>query len=292
MWLFLSTEIMFFGGMFLAYTIYRTQDEAAFAAASHELDLLLGTVNTAVLLCSSLTMALAVSAAETVQRRKLMVLLAATMILGCVFLGIKGVEYYHKYEHGLMPLVGLPFDWQGPSPGHAEMFFNLYFLMTGVHALHMLIGLGVLLILFIKASPRRTAGRFCGAGPPDGTLLALRRHCLGVPVSVALLNRSSLTMTQSRQGVAVFFIAFVALMLLLALTVEAARHDLGRWNFAVATLIAAIKAVVIVFCFMQIRRSDQITKLVVCAGFFWLAILFTLSLADYWTRDWLRIFIG
>ncbi|MGE3241823.1 MAG: cytochrome C oxidase subunit IV family protein [Pirellulales bacterium] len=93
-------------------------------------------------------------------------------------------------------------------------------------------------------------------------------------------------MTHSRQGVAVFFVAFFALMALLALTVEAARHDLGRWNFAVSTLIAAIKAILIVFCFMQIRRSDQITKLVVCAGFFWLAILFTLSLADYWTRTW------
>src|SRR6188508_815165 len=81
MWLFLSTEVMFFGGLFLAYTIYRIQDEATFAAASHQLDLVLGTVNTAVLLCSSLTMALAVSAAESFQRRKLVVLLAATMFL-------------------------------------------------------------------------------------------------------------------------------------------------------------------------------------------------------------------
>lgn len=99
-------------------------------------------------------------------------------------------------------------------------------------------------------------------------------------------------MTNSRQHTAVFFWAFFALMALLALTVEAARHDLGRWNFAVATLIAAIKATLIVFCFMQIRRSDQITKLVVCAGFFWLAILFTLSLADYWTRAWLLMHGG
>ncbi len=160
MWLFLSTEIMFFGGMFLAYTIYRTQDEAAFAAASHELDLFLGTVNTVVLLLSSLTMALAVFAAETLQRRKLVLLLIATMILGCVFLGIKGFEYHHKYEHGLMPLLGLPFAWQGPSPGHAEMFFDLYFLMTGVHALHMLIGLGVLMVLLIQASRGRLLGDF------------------------------------------------------------------------------------------------------------------------------------
>jgi cytochrome c oxidase subunit III len=160
MWLFLSTEIMFFGGLFLAYTIYRVQDEATFAAASHQLDLVLGTVNTAVLLCSSLTMALAVSAAENFQRRKLIVLLGATMFLGCVFLGIKGIEYYHKYEHGLMPLLGLPFEWRGPSAGRAETFFSLYFLMTGVHALHMLIGLGVILVLIINASSGGLLGEF------------------------------------------------------------------------------------------------------------------------------------
>jgi cytochrome c oxidase subunit III len=160
MWLFLSTEIMFFGGLFLAYTIYRTQDEAVFAAASHELDLFLGALNTVVLLSSSLTMALAVLAAETFKRQKLVVLLAVTMVLGSVFLGIKGIEYYHKYEHGLMPLAGLPFNWQGPSRGHAELFFDLYFLMTGVHALHMLIGLGVLLVLLGKASRGGLLGDF------------------------------------------------------------------------------------------------------------------------------------
>lgn len=147
MWLFLCTEIMFFGGMFLAYTIYRTQDEAAFAAASHELDLFWGTVNTVVLLTSSLTVALASQAAESSQRRKLVVFLSATMVLGSVFLAIKGMEYHHKYVHGLMPLFGLPFEWPGASRGHAEMFFDLYFLMTGVHALHMVIGLGVLAVL-------------------------------------------------------------------------------------------------------------------------------------------------
>jgi len=160
MWLFLCTEIMFFGGLFLAYTIYRTQDEAAFAAASHELDLFWGTVNTAVLLTSSLTMALAAHAAESVQRKKLIVLLAATMVLGSIFLGIKGMEYHHKYIHGLMPLLGLPFEWHGTSPGHAEMFFDLYFLMTGVHALHMLIGLGVLLVLLVKSSRGGLLGDF------------------------------------------------------------------------------------------------------------------------------------
>jgi cytochrome c oxidase subunit 3 len=151
MWLFLCTEVMFFGGLFLAYTIYRTQDEAAFAAASQKLDLFWGTFNTAVLLTSSLTMALATHAAETMQRRRLIVLLAVTMVLGSAFLGIKGLEYHQKYVHGLMPLLGLPFEWHGPSAGHAELFFDLYFLMTGVHAAHMFIGLGILLILLVNA---------------------------------------------------------------------------------------------------------------------------------------------
>jgi len=160
MWLFLCTEIMFFGGLFLAYTIYRSRDEAAFAAASHELDLFWGTVNTAVLLTSSLTIALAHHAAESSRRSQLVALLAATLVLGSVFLGIKGLEYHHKYVHGLMPLLGLPFEWQGPSRGHAELFFDLYFLMTGIHALHMLIGLGILLVLLIQASRGRLLGDF------------------------------------------------------------------------------------------------------------------------------------
>jgi cytochrome c oxidase subunit 4 len=94
-------------------------------------------------------------------------------------------------------------------------------------------------------------------------------------------------MSQGSGGVRVYFIVLAGLLLLVALTVEAARHDLGRWNFAVAALIAAIKALVIALYFMEVRRSSSLTKLVIAAGLLWLAILFSLSLADYWTRDWL-----
>jgi len=94
-------------------------------------------------------------------------------------------------------------------------------------------------------------------------------------------------MLHSRGSVSVFFIVYLVLLLLVALTVEAARHDLGRWNFVVAASIAAVKSILIMLYFMHVLRSVQITKLVICAGFFGLAILFTLSLADYWTRDWL-----
>ena len=94
-------------------------------------------------------------------------------------------------------------------------------------------------------------------------------------------------MPQGSWGVRVYFVAFAGLLLLVALTVEAARHDLGRWNFAVAALIAAIKALVIALYFMEVRRSSSLTKLVIAAALLWLGILFSLSLADYWTRDWL-----
>src|ERR1700709_1302127 len=100
MWVFLVTEVLFFGGLFLTYMIYRSWYPDAFAVASHELDVVLGTINTAVLIGSSLTMALAVHAAQTGERKTLMVLLVATMVLGTVFLGIKSFEYYEKFvEH-------------------------------------------------------------------------------------------------------------------------------------------------------------------------------------------------
>ncbi|HUY34549.1 MAG TPA: cytochrome C oxidase subunit IV family protein [Pirellulales bacterium] len=94
-------------------------------------------------------------------------------------------------------------------------------------------------------------------------------------------------MSQTRPTIRTFVIVFVTLLLLLAVTVEAARHDLGQWNFAVATLIAAAKALLIILFFMHVRHSAPLTRLVVSAGFFWLAIMFALSLTDYGTRGWL-----
>jgi len=96
-----------------------------------------------------------------------------------------------------------------------------------------------------------------------------------------------MNMSHKSSGIAGFFIVFAALLLLLGLTVEAARHDLGRWNFVVATLIAAVKALLITLYFMHVRHSARLTKLVVAAGLVWLAMMFTFSLADYWSRGWL-----
>jgi cytochrome c oxidase subunit 3 len=146
MWVFLVTEVLFFGGLFCTYAIYRAWYPQAFAAASHELDVTLGTINTAVLITSSLTMALAVHAAQLGQRRLLMIFLVATMILGAVFLGIKAVEYYDKYTHHHIP--GRTFAFEPVEHArHAQIFFSLYFAMTGLHALHMIIGLGIMSVM-------------------------------------------------------------------------------------------------------------------------------------------------
>lgn len=139
MWIFLATEILFFGGMFMGYIVYRWMYPEAFALASQKMDLALGTINTAVLLSSSLTMALAVRAAQVGSRKGTVTLLVVTMVFGVVFLGIKGLEYYHKFVEHLVPGSGFEFDPAHAS--HAELFFILYFLMTGIHALHLLIGI-------------------------------------------------------------------------------------------------------------------------------------------------------
>jgi cytochrome c oxidase subunit 3 len=145
MWIFLATEVLFFGGMFLGYGVYRTLYGEAFRDASHHLDVLIGGINTAVLLCSSLTMAMAVHAAQAGSRPAMNRFIGLTMLLGAVFLGIKFFEYYEKFHEGLIP--GPTFVWEQGDPRHAGIFFLFYFIMTGMHALHMVIGLGLMTAL-------------------------------------------------------------------------------------------------------------------------------------------------
>jgi cytochrome c oxidase subunit 3 len=142
MWIFLVTEVMFFGGLFLAYTIYRIWYPTAWAEGSLELDIVLGGVNTVVLIGSSLTMAMAVRAAQTGAQRSTVYWLLATMALGLTFLVIKFFEYEHKFELNHVP--GPNFVFEGPYADQVEIFISLYFAMTGLHALHMIVGFGIL----------------------------------------------------------------------------------------------------------------------------------------------------
>jgi cytochrome c oxidase subunit III len=185
MWVFLATEVLFFGGAFLVYSYYRFWYPEEFIAGSHHLDVWLGAINTAVLLTSSLTMVLAVRAAQMDRRLLLALYLFLTMILGTAFLGVKAFEYKHKFEEGLVPGRNFTFAHAGqraeeshtslptrkelkgqdapqvehtapstsdlPNPKSVELFFSLYFGMTGLHAIHMIIGIGVLGVLLVAA---------------------------------------------------------------------------------------------------------------------------------------------
>jgi cytochrome c oxidase subunit 3 len=152
MWVFLGSEAMLFGALLLVYALMRIEHGEGFGAASNELSWRLGALNTAVLLTSSLCMALAHEASIHTRRAVVSRWLAATLVLGLVFLAIKGFEYREEYRQGLMPLLQLGFAYAGPDPRGAEYFFSLYFALTGLHALHLAVGL--LAIVWLLAGRR------------------------------------------------------------------------------------------------------------------------------------------
>ena len=161
MWLFLATEILLFSGLFLAYGAFRAFHPEVFNQASRLLDLKLGGLNTAVLILSSLTMALGVRAAQLNQQRQLILQLIFTLALAGVFLVVKYFEYSHKLHVGLLPGVLFAPHGQGAEAAMAEasnarIFFSLYFMMTGLHGVHVLAGMVVIGWVLILA--RR--GRF------------------------------------------------------------------------------------------------------------------------------------
>jgi len=151
MWTFLATEVLFFGGMFMSYIVYRHTYPQAFAEASKHTIVLYGTINTAILLTSSLTMALAVHAAQKGRNQALLNFLLVTILLACAFLGVKGLEYHQDLEEQL---------WPGPHfkaslPPQAQIFWFLYWAMTGLHALHVTVGIGLLSIIAWMAWRRK-----------------------------------------------------------------------------------------------------------------------------------------
>jgi cytochrome c oxidase subunit 3 len=150
MWMFLATELLVFGALFTGYTVYRIQDAPSFEDASAHMNLLIAGVNTVVLLTSSLTMALGVRAAQLGQRNALVVLLLLTALFGAAFLGLKAVEYTGDYHEKLVP--GVAFDaeeWRhgDVKPDKVQLFLVFYYVMTGLHAVHLTIGIGIMIVL-------------------------------------------------------------------------------------------------------------------------------------------------
>jgi len=168
MWLFLVTEIMFFGGMFCAYLVYRTSHFAALAAGSQTLDIKWGAINTAVLIVSSVTVVLAINAIQHGKPRTTINYLVITVLLGLVFLGIKSIEYTNKFEEHHVPGAGFhftgTFDDNGKqipvAENEVQLFFSLYFAMTGMHALHMIIGIGIMTTLAVMTWKGRFSAQY------------------------------------------------------------------------------------------------------------------------------------
>lgn len=148
MWLFLVTEILFFGGLFVAYIIYRAWNPELFLMAAQELDTVMGGINTLVLIGSSLTMALAIRAAQLNQQKQISIYLLVTIGLALTFMVIKYFEYTHKFDMGIFP--GEYYTYEGIEHAKAHIFFSIYYMMTGLHGIHVIIGVGLMVYLLIK----------------------------------------------------------------------------------------------------------------------------------------------
>jgi cytochrome c oxidase subunit III len=163
MWLFLATEVLFFGGMFCSYLIYRTLHPQAFEIGSHLLEVKFGATNTAVLICSSLSMAMAIYSAQTGKSKKTVIMfLVITILLGLAFIGVKlYFEWYHDYLEHIVPGFGFQYrpEWGSNGP-MVQMFMVFYFVMTGVHALHMVVGVGILSVLIVMAARDRFSSSY------------------------------------------------------------------------------------------------------------------------------------
>jgi cytochrome c oxidase subunit III len=144
MWLFLFTELLLFGGLFIIYAVYRGEYTEGFHEAAHHLNVWLGVTNTVVLLTSSLTMVLGVSALQRNQRGLAQLYLISTLLLAFTFLLIKFFEWNAKYHHGIFPGM----DSLHALPHGEGLFYNLYFMMTGLHGIHVIIGMAVMTVVY------------------------------------------------------------------------------------------------------------------------------------------------
>jgi cytochrome c oxidase subunit 3 len=174
MWLFLATELMLFGGLFTGYAVYRTVYSAGFAEGSRHLDVIYAGVNTVVLITSSLTMSLGVRAAQLGQRRPLVRFLSATGVLGLVFIAIKALEYQKHFSEGMVP--GLVWTFDGPLASQVQLFFFAYFAMTGLHTVHLAVGILMVLGMALFA----TKGAFVAERHTPVEMVGLYWHFVDV----------------------------------------------------------------------------------------------------------------
>ena len=170
MWLILATEILMFGGLFVGYGLMQSLYPEAWVAGHHHLDRMMGAVNTVFLLVSSYTMVMAVHSASTNNKRKTLWNLLLTLGFAAGFLVVKFFEYSHKFHDGLLP--GRLFTYAGGGPPQQAMFFGFYFVMTGLHGFHVVVGMGLISWIMLRAS----RGEFSSAYYTPVDLVGLYWH--------------------------------------------------------------------------------------------------------------------
>ena len=157
-WVFLLTEILFFGGLFCFYAVYRALHTEMFHAAHRQLDVTMGAINTVVLITSSLTMALAIRSMQVGNKKWTLINLAATFSLAGVFLVIKYFEYSHKFHEGLLP--GKAFAFNGIDATNPHIFFGVYFTMTGLHGIHVVAGMIAIAWMFYRTAKNHFSANY------------------------------------------------------------------------------------------------------------------------------------
>jgi len=171
MWLFLATEILMFGGLFVGFALQQAAHPQAFVEAHHHLDKRLGALNTVVLLLSSFTMVMAVWSAQNARRKAMTNYLIVTFLCAATFMVVKFFEYEHKFHDGTLPGSFYRIQHVGETPNQF-IFFSFYFMMTGLHGIHVLVGMALILWLIIKGRD----GRFDGTYYTPVDLIGLYWH--------------------------------------------------------------------------------------------------------------------
>ncbi len=184
MWIFLLTEILLFGGLFTAYAIFRAWNPDMFYNAHKQLNLYLGSINTIVLISSSLMMALAIRSTQLGNKKRTLIFLASTILMAAIFLVIKYFEYRHKFELGQLP--GKYYTFTGIEGTNPHIFFSIYFMMTGLHAIHVIVGMGLIGWMFRKTAKNIFSPEYLYAAGIDRALLASGRYNLDIFIPIAV----------------------------------------------------------------------------------------------------------
>ena len=287
MWVFLVNETIFFGALVFTYFLYRWSYPHEFDVAAKDAVLWCGSVNFGLLLTSSLTMVLAVNAAAQGRRRDMIWWLVATMVLGCLFLGVKGFEYYLDYTDKVVPVVHYEAK---PGEGRAgELFWIFYWVATGLHAIHLTTGIGLILYLLLWRVRRgEITPEYYAPIEVDRHLLELRRHgvALSLPLHISGGTMMSMRLETNPQQVEAA-----------ALRGGVAGHARARWRQRARRLprprpvapivqfaIAAIQTSIMFVLFMRLKDPPALKWVFGISGFFWLLFLFGLSMTDYSNR--------